>query len=134
MELSQPQHFQIKNEVKDVHIGTVSNVDGDCALNSNDGTNVEVTCNANMFSNSITFPLVSRDGNNIAFISASNPLFGSAKFELRNPKNNEVLSTCDSSGECEIAKPINVQNTSGNYLASKDIHGENVILIRNIDQ
>ncbi|AEB28286.1 hypothetical protein FN3523_0429 [Francisella hispaniensis] len=59
--------------------------------------------------------------NNIAFISASNPLFGSAKFELRDPKNNEVLSTCDSSGECEIAKPINVQNTSSDYLVSKDI-------------
>ncbi|WP_123951801.1 hypothetical protein [Francisella hispaniensis] len=101
--------LQIKNEVKGTHIGTVSNVDGNCALNSNDGTNVEVACNTNMFSN------------NIAFISASNPLFGSAKFELRDPKNNEVLSTCDSSGECEIAKPINVQNTSSDYLVSKDI-------------
>ncbi len=126
--------LQIKNEVKGVHIGTVSSVDGNCALNSNDGTNAEVTCNANMFSNSITFPLVSSDGNNIGFISASNPVFGSAKFELRDPKNNEVLSSCDSSGECEVTKPINVQNTSGDYLVAKKIEGENVILIKNIDQ
>lgn len=126
--------LQIKNEVKGTHIGTVSNVDGNCALNSNDGTNVEVTCNTNMFSNGITFPLVNNNGDNVGFITASNPLFGSAKFELRDPKNNEVLSTCDSSGECEIAEAINTQNTSGDYLVSKKIEGENIILIKNIDQ
>ncbi|ASG67218.1 hypothetical protein fh0823_22090 [Francisella halioticida] len=123
----------VKNEVKGTSIGTVSSVDGNCALNSNNGQSAVVTCDTNFFSNNITFPLKDNRGDHVAFISASNPLFGSARLDLRDPKNNQVLSTCYSDGECKITKAIDAQHTSGDYLISKKIGSNKIILIKNID-
>lgn len=126
--------FTIKNDVNGTKISTVSEITRDCAVKSNDGKTLKITCDANILPNNIQFAIEDNKGNNIGFINASNPIYGSAVVELRDPKNEGVLSTCYASGKCVIGGAIDSKHSSGNYLVTHTEGDGNIILVKNIEK
>ncbi|APC96451.1 hypothetical protein [Francisella frigiditurris] len=124
--------FTTKVDSGNISIGTVEKVTDGCKVISNDGKTVKTSCDAGLFSNNISFPLKDSKNQNVAFLSYSNPVFGSAKVELRDPKDSGVISSCDASGECKVESAIDTNSSAGYYLVSQGTPANNVVLIKNI--